>query len=158
MEAGKPFQIHPTGPCDIRRIEAGILNWGADITLEDTPYHVGLERLVDQDRTDYIGADALARIRAVGVARRLVGIEISGRPLEMNATQWPVHSDEEPVGHVTSAVFSPRLQKNIGYAMLPAARATIGTKLLVGIPGVGERKARVAELPFIDQKKAIPKS
>jgi aminomethyltransferase len=158
MAAGKAFQIHPTGPCDIRRIEAGILNWGADITLHDTPYHVGLERLVDRNRTDYIGADALARIRAVGVTRRLVGIEIAGRPIEMNATRWPVHSDEEPVGHVTSAVFSPRLQKNIGYAMLPAARATIGTKLRVEIPGVGERKARVAELPFIDQQKSIPKS
>ncbi len=158
MGAGKPFQIRPTGPCDIRRIEAGILNWGADITLEDTPYHVGLERLVDPSRTDYIGADALARVRAVGVSRRLAGIEIAGRPLEMNATTWPVHCDEEPVGHVTSAVFSPRLQKNIGYAMLPAARATIGTKLLVEIPGVGERKARVAELPFIDQQKNIPKS
>ena len=104
---------------------------------------MGLERLVDPNRTDYIGADALARIRAVGVSRRLVGIEIAGRPIEMNATKWRVHSDEEPVGHVTSAV---------------AARATIGTKLLVEIPGVGERKARVAELPFIDQQKSIPKS
>ena len=56
MEAGRPHGIRPTGPCDIRRIEAGILNWGADIVLEDTPYHVGLERLVDRDKAaGYLG-------------------------------------------------------------------------------------------------------
>lgn len=157
MEAGKPFQIRPTGPSDIRRIEAGILNWGADITLDDTPYHVGLERLVDENKPNYIGAEALWKTRSVGVSRKLIGIEIAGRPLEFNATRWTVSSEEEPVGHVTSAVFSPRLQKNIGYAMLPAARATPGTKLVVEVPGVGDRKARVAAMPFVDPDKKIPR-
>src|SRR5262245_48340094 len=50
MDAGKPYQIRPTGPSDIRRIEAGILNWGADMTLENNVYEVGLERLVEIGR------------------------------------------------------------------------------------------------------------
>ena len=74
MSAGRPHGIRPTGPSDIRRVEGGILNWGADILLEDTPYHVGLERLVDLKKTtDYMGKEALARVREKGVDRKLVG-------------------------------------------------------------------------------------
>ncbi|HET7088469.1 MAG TPA: glycine cleavage system protein T, partial [Anaerolineae bacterium] len=77
MEAGKPHNIKPTGPSDIRRIEAGILNYGADMTLENNPYEVGLGWLVDEDKeADYIGKQALRRIKAEGVKRKLVGVEI----------------------------------------------------------------------------------
>ena len=41
MEAGKRYNIAPTGPSDIRRIEAGILNYGIDMTLDNNPYEVG---------------------------------------------------------------------------------------------------------------------
>jgi aminomethyltransferase len=47
MEAGRPFGLAPTGPSDIRRIEAGILNYGIDMTGANNPYEVGLERLVE---------------------------------------------------------------------------------------------------------------
>lgn len=159
MEAGKPYRIRPTGPCDIRRIEAGILNWGADMTLETNPYEVGLERLVDADkRSDYIGREALARIRAEGAGRRLVGLEIEGERLEMNAVMWRVKSGGEEIGRVTSAVYSPRLEKNIGYALVPVAHAAPGTALRVKIPGVGERRATVVPTPFIDPNKEIPRN
>ena len=49
MEAGSPFGIKPTGPSDIRRIEGGIFNWGADMTYENNAFEMGLERLVDLD-------------------------------------------------------------------------------------------------------------
>ncbi len=159
MAAGRPFNIRPTGPSDIRRIEAGILNWGADITLEDTPYHVGLERLIDRDKgADYIGKAALARVRATGVERKLVGIEIAGDRIEFNPVKWPVLNDGRPVGHVTSAIHSPRLGKNIGYAMVPLACADLGTRLTVLIPGSAARVATVVAKPFVDPRKAIPKS
>src|SRR2546427_1266087 len=75
MEAGKPHNIAPTGPSDIRRIEAGILNWGADMTLANNPYEVGLGWLVDVDKkADFIGKQALKRIKANGVTRKLVGV------------------------------------------------------------------------------------
>ncbi len=47
MEAGQEFGIRPTGPSDIRRIEGAIFNWGADMTYENNPLEMGLERLVD---------------------------------------------------------------------------------------------------------------
>jgi glycine cleavage system aminomethyltransferase T len=159
MEAGKPEGITPTGPSDIRRIEAGILNYGIDMTLENNPYEVGLERLVDLDRkNDFIGEEALKRIKSAGVKRKLTGIEIGGAPLDLNLTRWPVSRDGKQVGHVTSAVYSPRLKKNIGYAMLPVECAEFGTVSTVTIPGVGERRATVVKKPFIDPQKNIPKT
>lgn len=158
MAAGKPFNMRPTGPSDIRRIEAGILNWGADITLEDNVYQVGLERLVDESKPgDYIGRQALERIKAEGVGRKLAGVEIAGDPIEFNTTKWAVTAGGRTVGQITSAIHSPRLKKNIGYAMVPLSHAAPGVHLGVTIPGVGDRSATVVAMPFIDPKKRIPK-
>ncbi len=159
MAAGEPFGITPTGPSDIRRVEAGILNYGADITLNDNPYQVDLDWLVDLDQeADFIGKAALLRIRAQGVARKLVGIEIAGARLEFNMTRWPVTKNGAQAGEVTSALYSPRLEKNIGYAMVPVGLSDPGATLTVEIPSEGEREALVIPKPFIDPKKHIPKA
>ncbi len=159
MDAGKPHRIRPTGPSDIRRIEAGILNWGADMTPENNVYEVGLDYLVDDDKkTDYIGRDALERIKAEGVKRKLVGIEIEGERIEMNAVPWLVKSGGDTIGRCTSAIHSPRLRRNIGYAMVPVEYAASGTQLRVKMSGIGERRATVVPKPFVDPGKAIPKS
>lgn len=158
MAAGKPYNMRPTGPSDIRRIEAGILNWGADITLENNVYEVGLERLVDEGKPgDYIGRDALRRIKAGGVDRKLVGVEIAGERFEFNMTKWRVLAQGSPVGHITSAIHSPRLRKNIGYAMVPVGLAKPGTTFTVVVPDGGDRSATVVPMPFIDPKKEIPR-
>jgi glycine cleavage system aminomethyltransferase T len=70
MKAGKPYNITPSGPSDIRRIEAGILNYGIDMTLDTNPYEVGLERLVNLDKAaEFIGRDALRRLSKQGVKK-----------------------------------------------------------------------------------------
>jgi aminomethyltransferase len=159
MAAGLPYDIRPTGPSDIRRVEAGILNYGADMTLENNPYQVGLERLVDTGKEqDYMGKEALARIAGEGVERKLVGIEIEGDRISFNEDKWPVRDEAGAnVGTVTSALYSPRLEKNIGYAWVPIAGAELGTKLTVEMPQ-GEAAATVVPMPFIDPTKEIPKS
>ncbi len=158
MEAGKPYDLRATGPSDIRRIEAGILNYGADMTLADTPYHVGLDWTVDLDSdANFLAKEALRAIQAKGVERRLVGIEIAGARIEFNETKWPVRRDGERVGHVPSAIYSPRLRKNIGYAMVPIAFSDLGTELSVTTPW-GERAATVVPRVFVDPKKEVPKS
>lgn len=159
LEAGKPYNIRPTGPSEIRRIEAGILNYGSDMTLENNPYEVGLGWLVDLDKeADFIGREALKRIKAEGVKRRLVGVEIHGEPFQGLLQEfWPVRRSGQRVGHLTVLVHSPRLKKNIGYAMVPAEHAKLGTELEVMAPSA-ERKATVVRKPFIDPRKEIPKS
>ena len=159
MDAGRPHNIRPTGPSDIRRVEAGILNYGIDMTLENNPYEVGLGWLVDEAKEDdYIGKAALQRIKGEGVKRKLAGVELAGDPLEFNMTRWPVACDGQPVGFITSALYSPRLGRNIGYANLPAELAALGTRLMVDVPDVGEREAVVVKKPFVDPTKEIPKS
>ena len=159
MAAGRPHNIRPTGPSDIRRVEAGILNWGADFTLENNVYEVGLERLVDTDkRGPYIGREALRRIKDEGVSRKLAGLEIEGARIEFNSTKWPARAGNQVVGPVTSALWSPRLKKNVGYAMLPIAHSSAGTVLNVELPGGDVRRATVVPMPFVDPQKAIPKS
>src|SRR5438552_17396752 len=99
----------------------------------------------------------LWRITAEGVRRKIAGSEIERAPIGLKETKWAVRQDGRPAGQVTSAIHSPRLKKNIGYAMLPLPAAELGTRLTIDTPG-GERAARVVPKPFIDQKKDIQKS
>lgn len=157
MLAGEPYGIAPTGPSDIRRIEAGILNYGVDMTLATNPYEVGLERLVSLDKPEgFVGREALKKIAQRGVERKLVGVEIEGPRLDLNMTRWPVRRGNTPLGEVTSAVYSPRLAKNIGYAMLPVGYTALGTLVTVDTAD-GERSATVVPMPFIDPAKTIAK-
>jgi len=158
MEAGKPFGIAATGPSDIRRIEAGILNFGIDMTIENNPYEIGMERLVDAGKpSDFIGKDALRQIREKGPSRRLVGLDIGGAPLDLNMTRWPARIQGRALGHVTSAVHSPRLQKNIGYAYVPVEHAPEGTRVEVETSS-GLRQATVVKMPFVDPARVAARS
>jgi glycine cleavage system T protein len=158
MAAGKPHDIAATGPSDIRRIEAGILNYGIDITLDTNPYEVGLGWLVDlEQEADFVGKAALQRIKSEGVSRKLVGVEIDGDPLDLNMTPWTVSVDGRKVGKITSAVYSPRMEKNIGYAMVPVESSDVGSTVTVATSS-GDRQATVVPKPFVDPKKEVPKS
>jgi aminomethyltransferase len=162
MEVGKPYKVKPTGPSDIRRIEGGILNWGADMTYENNAVELGLERLVDFSLPDdaSISIAALKKIKAQGVKRRLVGVELDGDPFPaLNAVKWPAFRGEggESIGKVTSAIYSPRLKKNIGYCWVPADMAQNGTKVRVDSEW-GRRTGTVVPMPFVDPDKRIPVS
>jgi len=158
MEAGKPHGISPTGPSDIRRIEAGILNYGVDMTINENPFEVSLGWQVKLDQeADFIGKQALARIKEEGVSRKLVGVEIAGDQLDMNMTRWPVRANGDVIGAITSAVYSPRMEKNIGYAMVPIEYSELGTALVAEVPS-GEQPITVVPKPFVDPTKEIPKS
>jgi aminomethyltransferase len=73
-------------------------------------------------------------------------------------TKWPVSVEGAQVGHITSAIYSPRLKKNIGYAMMPVEYSALGTALTVTLPESGPRDAVVVPKPFVDPSKAIPKA
>jgi glycine cleavage system aminomethyltransferase T len=157
LRSGEEFSIRPIAPCEARRIEAGIFNYGSDITIEDTPFHVmGLERLVEEQPQEYIGKEALERIRREGVDRRLVGIELEMAELEAELDWfWPAHHGGVEVGKVTDAVWSPGLRKNIGYVWVPTELADPGTELSVETPD-GMVKGRTAAIPFVDPRKEVP--
>ena len=68
---------------------------------------------------DFIGKEELTRIEAQSIQRTLVGVEIGGDAIPFNMTPWPVRQNGTQVGQITSAIHSPRLHKNIGYAWAP---------------------------------------
>jgi glycine cleavage system aminomethyltransferase T len=158
MDAGRPYEIRPIAPSEPRRIEAGIFNYGSDMTLENNPFEVmGLERLVEEQEENYLGKEALERIRGEGVRRKLVGLEIDGDALPWYLTEfWPARHEGAEVGHVTVMTWSPRLERNIGYVWVPIELADPGTDLEIGMPDGSARSGRTATLPFIDPKKRTP--
>ncbi len=162
LETGRPYDIAVAGPSDIRRVEAGILGLGhrGDISLEVDPFEAGLDRLVDLDKSvDFVGKAALRRIRDAGVTRRLVGIEIDGPLLPHGSFQsrWPASRGGRRIGDVTIALHSPRLKKNIGYAMLEAGASEPGIVIEIDSP-MGARTAVTASLPFIGRRPAADAS
>ncbi len=159
MAAGEPFGLTAGHTSTIRRIEGGMLSYHADMDMHTNPFELGLDRLISLDGdTDFIGKQALRDIWNVGVSRKQVGLEISGEPLSgPNTAFWPVLSGCEPVGKVTSAVFSPRLKTNIALAMVAIESATTSNTLQVQTP-TGTVEATVVNTPFYDPKKNITKA
>ena len=131
--------------------------YGSDIKLGDTPFHVmGLERLVEEQPQDYIGKAALESLRKSGVDRKLVGVELEGEELRAEMSEyWSVVQDGKKIGHLTDAVWSPGLKKNIGYVWVPIELAAPGTKLDIETDD-GTRSGVTAAVPFIDPQKKVP--
>ena len=155
MEAGKPHEITPATPSPIERLESGLLNYWEDMDENTNPYEIGLGRFVDLDQeVDFIGKEALKKINAVGIKRKLVGLEMHSEPLTQSAQPWSIECKDEPVGAITSAIYSPDLDKNIAMAMVLLECADVGTQLEVNMTQekVG---ATVTPLPFIDNREKV---
>jgi glycine cleavage system aminomethyltransferase T len=144
--------------CALPIFEAGIFNYNSDMTIENNPLEItGMERLVEDQDADYIGKDALARIKREGVSRKLVGIEVPGDPLSFEIAEFrPALHDGRRVGHVTDLIWSPRLETNIGYVWVPIELAESGTALEIVDPHGDVVGARTATIPFIDPHKRAP--
>ena len=156
--AGEEFGIKPIAPCEARRIEGGIFNYGSDMTLDDTPLHVmGLERLVEDQPQDYIGKAALEALKAKGVDRKLVGLDLPGEQLRAELSRpWDVMRDGKAVGRVTDAVWSPGLARNIGFVWVPIDMAEPGTKLEIHTEHGTTIEGTTASIPFVDPRKEAP--
>ncbi len=156
--AGEEFDIRPIAPCEARRIEAGIFNYGSDMTLDDTPFHItGMERLVEPQEQEYLGKGALERLRETGVDRKLVGMFLEGDQLRAELSRpWPVISSGDEVGRITDAVWSPGLEKNIGYMWVPIELAEPRARVDVVTEDGDELGAVAASIPFVDPQKRVP--
>ncbi|MDP5349191.1 MAG: glycine cleavage system protein T [Paracoccaceae bacterium] len=156
MATGMAFGLKPGHTSSIRRIEGGMLSYHADADINTNPYELGLDRLVNLDmEADFIGKAALRRIQQEGVSRKQVGLIIDCEPMQgPNTTFWPINKDGAAIGKVTSAVYSPRLDKNIALAMVAADHAHIGMEIEVVTPS-GPTRATIVERPFFDPKKKL---
>ena len=159
MSAGKEHGIQPGHTSSIRRIEGGMLSYHADADIHTNPYELGFDRLVNLETDiDFIGKEALKKIKQNGIKRKQVGLIIDCNPLSgPNTTFWPIEKDGKKIGKVTSAVYSPRLKKNIALAMIEINYSELGNQLHVQ---THEEKysATIVEKPFYDPKKKIASS
>jgi aminomethyltransferase len=149
VEAGQPHGLLPAGlgARDTLRLEARMMLYGNDMDETTTLIEAGLGWIVslDEAKGDFHGRAVLAGQKAQGAPRKLVGFEMVERGIPRHG--YPVLLDGEAVSVVTSGTFAPFLQKSIGLAYLPAARAAVGTDLAIDIRG-RRIAARVVPTPF----------
>ena len=130
----------------------------AGCSAYDIYNHMLLPAYYDDPETEYWALANDVTLWDVGVERKIVGLEVDGEPFEaLNNTKWPVTADGARIGKVTSAIYSPRLGKNIGFAWVPVGSAAVGTSLGVESEW-GTRGAVVVDMPFVDPNKQIPVS
>ena len=156
MAVGEPMGLKPGHTSSIRRIEGGMLSYHADMDAHTNPFELGLDRLVDLEMpANFIGKAALKQVQQRGISRQQVGLELDGEPLPGPNTQfWPVAVNGEVIGKVTSAVYSPRLKKNIALAMVTIGHSAVGTTCTVQLTGE-TRSGTIVPKPFYDPKKQI---
>ena len=159
MQEGKGMGLHAGHTSTIRRIEGGMLSYHSDMNIDTNLLELGMDRLIDLDNDfDFIGKKALQKIAKEGVKNMQVGLVIHDDPMPRpNTKYWNIYHNKSMVGKVTSAVYSPRLKKNIALAMVDINSSVIGTKLTVEKDNK-VINAEVVEKPFYDPKKSITKS
>lgn len=150
MEAGKEFDIEPIGlgARDTLRLEMKYCLYGNDIDQTTNPLEAGLSWITKLDKGDFIGRDALLKVKEEGVSRRLVGFEMEEKAFPRHG--YKIFAQGQQVGHVTSGTFSPMLEKGIGMGYVARGFTKIGTPLEIEIRKQ-RTPARVVKTPFYEK-------
>ncbi len=150
-EAGASYDIGPGNPNPCERVESGLLSWGGDTDDQTNPFEVRLGRYIDVERDyseDVIGLEALRRINREGPKRHQIGIVLDGdEPAPSNARWYDIRRDGADVGHMTNGVWSRRLKRNIGFALI-SRDVNVGSRVEV-MKEDGAVGAETVALPFI---------
>jgi glycine cleavage system aminomethyltransferase T len=159
MNIGEPLGLKPGHTSTIRRIEGGMLSYHADMTINTNPLELGMDKFIDLDGNfNFIGKEALIEINKHGIKRKQVGLFLNTDRMDgPNTRFWDVMADNKNVGKVTSAVYSPRLKKNIALAMIDIEYSNLDQELIIN-DGLNQFYAVVVKKPFYDPNKDLTKS
>lgn len=148
MTSGAPHGIGPVGlgARDTLRLEMGYCLYGNDIDATTNPLEAGLGWITKLQKGDFIGRDALLRVQAGGLRRKLVGFTMADRAIPRHG--YVLRADGAAAGHVTSGTQSPFLDKGIGMGYVTAAHAAPGSPVAVVVRD-RECPAAVTTLPFV---------
>jgi len=136
---------------NIRRIEAGILNYATDMDWHTTPFDMGLGAFVELDGHDFVGREAL---RAAPRAARFTGFRCAPREIAYGAR---LVSAGEPIGRVTAYDLSPYLECGIGFALLDSADHMQAGGVTIADRGGEPCPVELVDLPFYDAEKNLPR-
>ena len=149
MEAGKEFNIVPSCPNQIDRIEAGMISHLGDTTLDENPLELNLPKFYDLDQeAEFVGKQALKKIQQDGIKKQFTGFKISGEKIGYNMARIPVKNESnEKFGFITSCIYSPNFGCNIGLGYIDIK--LINSKNIFNIFHDEEkREVEVVPLPF----------
>ncbi|MEM1374840.1 MAG: dimethylsulfoniopropionate demethylase [Pseudomonadota bacterium] len=131
MAAGEDLEVRAGCPNTIERIEGGLLSYGNDMTIENTPHEAGLGRFCStQTAIGCVGRDALLRVAKEGPIKQVRPLAITGE-LPLCDRAWPLVAGTTKVGLVTSSAFSPDHETNVAIGMVRMTHWDAGTKLEV---------------------------
>lgn len=150
MAAGESAGLRPAGlgARNTLRLECRMALYGNDIDDTTNPLEAGLGWVVRFDKADFIGRTALLAVKEAGLARKLVGFEMTDKAIARDHW-WVINDADEQVGMVTSGSPSPTLGKNLGLAYVPAGSAAVGSALRLRDPERGRiGNAVVVKTPF----------
>jgi aminomethyltransferase len=147
LQHGKAAGVLPAGlgARDATRLEAALRLWGNDMDETVNPYEAGLGWTVKLDKGDFVGRDALRRIKAEGPRRKLIGLKTEPGSIARHGAAVKVQ--EKPVGVITSGTHSFFLGYPIALAMVEAASFRVGDGVVVEVRG-REAPAEIVKLPF----------
>mgnify|MGYP001122054036 FL=1 len=159
MNIGEPMGLKPGHTSTIRRIEGGMLSYHADMTINTNPLELGMNKFIDLNGNfDFIGKNSLIKINKDGIKRKQVGLFLDISRMDgPNTRFWDIKYDNKIVGKLTSAIYSPRLEKNIALAMIDIDYSDLNQKLIVN-DGDCDFNAIVVNTPFYDPNKSLTKS
>jgi len=146
---GEDLNVRPGCPNLIERIEAGLLSYGNDMTLENTPHECGLGKFCNvQSAISCVGRDALLRVSAEGPTRKIRSLAIDGDALPPCTEVWIAFDGDNRVGKITSAAWSPDFETNVALGMIERSHWEDGCRVDVETPA-GRRTATVKHGTFI---------
>jgi dimethylsulfoniopropionate demethylase len=152
-DAGEDFNVSPGCPNLIERVEAGLLSYGNEMTRQNNPLECGFDQYCKLDGSiDFIGREALQGIAERGPDRLIRGVIFDGDACPACQYPWPVEVDGKKIGHVTSAIWSPRFGKNVGLAMIDRGFWKPGNRLTVRSGDGLTRNGVISNLPISDSE------
>jgi len=148
FDAGKEFGILPVGlgARDTLRLEMGYCLYGNDIDQTTNPLEAGLGWITKLNKGDFVGRDALVKVKEQGVRRKLMGFTLAEKAVARHG--YPLSIDGSEIGHVTSGTFSPSLEQAIGMGYVAVEHAQVGGTVTVGIRGK-QVPASLVRVPFV---------
>jgi aminomethyltransferase len=148
-EAGQPHGIGPGNPNWCERVESGLVSYGGDSDGQTNPFEVRMGKYVDLHvPDDTIGIEALRRIAAEGPKRHQLGVVLdNSEPVKAEFTWNDIDMEGTRIGDMTTCVWSYRMKKNIGFALV-ATSAKPGDRVVVR-RAAGSVEGTLCELPFL---------
>jgi aminomethyltransferase len=147
-------RLSGSGTLDLRRVEAGLIDFSSDFDWHHTPYQVGLGWMLNMKKGFFHGRDALSPASARNPKQQLAGLRLEGKSVALKGDVVLV--DGQSIGEVTSAVLSPALETSIAIAMIDSEYTAPGQQIEIVMEG--ERIAgKTTAMPFLDPKRRLSK-